>query len=51
MNSNQSEKIHNPWPINIGEFFNPQHKIIKDDLKELSAEEVYSNISEELLLV
>ena len=32
MNSSQSEEIYNLWPINIGEFFNPQHKIIKDDL-------------------
>ena len=30
--SDRTEKIHNVWPINIGEFFNPEHVLIKDEL-------------------
>ena len=25
-------KIHNLWPINVGEFHNPEHQTIKKDL-------------------
>ena len=32
MNTDRTEKIHNVWPINIGEFFNPEHVLIKDEL-------------------
>ena len=30
-------KIHNMWPVPIGEFYNPEHNEIKNDLKLIDA--------------
>ena len=32
MNTNGTEKIHNVWPMYVGEFFNHEHILIKDEL-------------------
>ena len=32
MNADNNNKIHNPWPLYIGEFFNNEHDLIKDEL-------------------
>ena len=32
MNVDNQKKIHNPWPLYIGEFFNNENNLIKDEL-------------------
>jgi len=32
MNTDGTEKIHNVWPLIVGEFFNHEHTLIKDEL-------------------
>ena len=32
MSTNGIEKIHNVWPLIVGEFFNHEHILIKDEL-------------------
>ena len=38
MSNKNENKIHTMWPIYIGEFFNPEHEEIKDDLIEFFKE-------------
>ena len=32
MDTNEIKKIHNVWPLSVGEFFNTEHILIKDEL-------------------